>query len=231
MPVGELDDVFGGVEAEVPDALADHLRGVALIDHHVHGVFTAPLDRADFEASINEGSTDPVPAFMSQFDSPLGLSIRRWCAPLLGLDAAGRAPTTTGRAAASSTPDELARADAARRGRVALDRRHRASRVTSSPRPSGSPSSAASRRRRSCASNGSPRTCWRTARRPTTFPTRSGRHCGLRRTRRTSLARRRSRPTARVSTSTGRDRAMPTSSRKPANWPAGPVRCGSTARC
>jgi len=108
MPVGELHDVFGGVEAEVPDGLAEHLRGVALIDHHVHGVFTAPLDRADFEASINEGSTDPVPAFMSQFDSPLGLSIRRWCAPLLGLDALATADDYWARRAELG-PDELAR--------------------------------------------------------------------------------------------------------------------------
>ncbi|MBB5163468.1 amidohydrolase family protein [Mycobacterium sp. AZCC_0083] len=108
MPVGEVQDVFGGVAAEVPHALADHLRGVALIDHHVHGVFTAPLDRDDFEASINEGSTDPVPAFMSQFDSPLGLSIRRWCAPLLGLDALASADDYWA-ARAESTPDELAK--------------------------------------------------------------------------------------------------------------------------
>ena len=108
MPVGELHDVFGGVEAEVPDGLAEHLRSVALIDHHVHGVFTAPLDRADFEASINEGSTDPVPAFMSQFDSPLGLSIRRWCAPLLGLDTLATADDYWARRAELG-PDELAR--------------------------------------------------------------------------------------------------------------------------
>jgi predicted TIM-barrel fold metal-dependent hydrolase len=108
MPVGEVQDVFGGVGAEVPDVLADHLRGVALIDHHVHGVFTAPLDRGDFEASINEGSTDPVPAFMSQFDSPLGLSIRRWCAPLLGLDALASADDYWARRA-ELTPDELAK--------------------------------------------------------------------------------------------------------------------------
>jgi predicted TIM-barrel fold metal-dependent hydrolase len=108
MPVGELHDVFGGVEADVPDGLADHLRSVALIDHQVHGVFTAPMDRADFEASINEGSTDPVPAFMSQFDSPLGLSIRRWCAPLLGLDALASAEDYWARRAELG-PDELAR--------------------------------------------------------------------------------------------------------------------------
>jgi hypothetical protein len=85
MPVGELQDVFDGVQAQVPEGLADHLRTVALVDHHVHGTFTEAVDRATFEFSINEGSNDPVPTWMTQFDSPLGLSIRRWCAPLLGL--------------------------------------------------------------------------------------------------------------------------------------------------
>jgi predicted TIM-barrel fold metal-dependent hydrolase len=108
MPVGELQDVFAGVDAEVPDALADHLRGVALIDHHVHGTFNGPVDRAGFEAAINEGSTDPVPGFMSQFDSPLGLSIRRWCAPLLGLDALAGADDYWARRS-EFTPDALAR--------------------------------------------------------------------------------------------------------------------------
>ncbi|MGV0744008.1 amidohydrolase family protein [Mycolicibacterium sp. XJ870] len=85
MPDGELADVFDGVESQVPETLAEHLRTVKLIDHHVHGTFDKTVDRADFEASINEGSTDPIPDFMTQFDSPLGLSIRRWCAPVLGL--------------------------------------------------------------------------------------------------------------------------------------------------
>lgn len=91
MPGGEMPDVFDRVD--VPDGLADHLRTVALIDHHVHGVFDQPVDRAGFEQSINEGSNDPIPDFMTQFDSPLGLSIRRWCAPLLGLDAFADADT------------------------------------------------------------------------------------------------------------------------------------------
>jgi predicted TIM-barrel fold metal-dependent hydrolase len=86
MPVGEGLDVFAGVEGEVPPALADHLRSVQLIDHHVHGVFDRPVDRTMFEASINEGSTDPIPDFMTQFDSPLGFAIRRWCAPVIGLE-------------------------------------------------------------------------------------------------------------------------------------------------
>ncbi|WP_158166538.1 amidohydrolase family protein [Mycolicibacterium smegmatis] len=80
-------DVFDGVANEVPDELADRLRTIRLIDHHVHGASAVRVDRAAFEASINEASTDPVPDFMTQFDSPLGLSIRRWCAPVLGLPA------------------------------------------------------------------------------------------------------------------------------------------------
>jgi hypothetical protein len=106
MPAGELQDVFGGVD--VPDGLADHLRRVTLIDHHVHGAYDQPVDRAGFEAAINEGSTDPVPAFMTQFDSPLGLSIRRWCAPLLGLDALAGADDYWARRS-EFAPDELAR--------------------------------------------------------------------------------------------------------------------------
>ncbi|GFG53105.1 amidohydrolase [Mycolicibacterium agri] len=85
MPGGDVTDVFAGVADRVPGALADHLRTVRLVDHHVHGAFNKPVDRATFEASINEGSTDPVSDFMTMFDSPLGLAIRRWCAPVLGL--------------------------------------------------------------------------------------------------------------------------------------------------
>lgn len=106
MPAGELQDVFGGVD--VPDGLANHLRDVTLIDHHVHGTYDQPVDRAGFEAAINEGSTDPVPDFMTQFDSPLGLSIRRWCAPLLGLDALAGADDYWARRS-EFAPDELAR--------------------------------------------------------------------------------------------------------------------------
>ncbi|GAB5896751.1 amidohydrolase family protein [Mycolicibacterium mageritense] len=107
MPDGELADVFDGVDAEVPDGLAEHLRTVRLIDHHVHGTFDKPVDRAGFEASINEGSTDPIPDFMTQFDSPLGLSIRRWCAPVLGLPAHADADEYWKRRS-EFTPDELA---------------------------------------------------------------------------------------------------------------------------
>ena len=79
-----------------------------MIDHHVHGTFNEPVDRAGFEAAINEGSTDPVPSFMTQFDSPLGLSIRRWCAPLLGLEPLATADEYWARRNELS-PEELAR--------------------------------------------------------------------------------------------------------------------------
>nr|WP_199254551.1 amidohydrolase family protein [Mycolicibacterium mengxianglii] len=122
LPVGELPDVFAGVSDQVPDALADHLRALALIDHHVHGTFNEPVDRGTFEEAINEGSTDPIPSFMTQFDSPLGLSIRRWCAPLLGLDALAGADEYWARRSQFSA-DELARAmlPAARVGRWIVD--------------------------------------------------------------------------------------------------------------
>ena len=108
MSVGDLPDPFDRVHELVPDELAGHLRAIPLIDHHVHGNFNEPVDRGTFEASINEGSTDPVPAFMSQFDSPLGLSIRRWCAPLLGLEPLADADAYWARRSELS-PDELAR--------------------------------------------------------------------------------------------------------------------------
>lgn len=67
------------------ELLTEHLASVRLVDHHVHGWFSEPGDRAGFEAALNEGSTGPVPPFMSGFDLPVGVAVRRWCAPLLGL--------------------------------------------------------------------------------------------------------------------------------------------------
>jgi predicted TIM-barrel fold metal-dependent hydrolase len=71
----------------VPPALAEHVGALQLVDHHVHGAFAVELDRAEFEVHLNEGSPDPVPDWMTQFDSQLGFAIRRWCAPLLDLPA------------------------------------------------------------------------------------------------------------------------------------------------
>ncbi|WP_205752322.1 amidohydrolase family protein [Cryptosporangium phraense] len=54
-----------------------------LVDHHCHGVVTRDLDRAGLEALLSEGGA-PADG-ESNFDTPLGLAIRRHCAPLLDL--------------------------------------------------------------------------------------------------------------------------------------------------
>jgi hypothetical protein len=56
-----------------------------LVDHHCHGLVTEDLDRAGFEALMNEAD-GPSPLGTTLFDSMLGLAIRRWCAPVLDLD-------------------------------------------------------------------------------------------------------------------------------------------------
>ncbi|MGW1748951.1 amidohydrolase family protein [Streptomyces sp. NPDC002092] len=58
------------------------LEALELVDHHCHGVVTADLPREGFEDLITEGAAWPG---ISPFDSPVGVSIRRHCAPLLDL--------------------------------------------------------------------------------------------------------------------------------------------------
>lgn len=60
------------------------MHDVELIDHHCHGVVTRELARSDLEALMSE-SYQPPPAGTTQFQKPLGLAIRRHCAPLLDL--------------------------------------------------------------------------------------------------------------------------------------------------
>jgi predicted TIM-barrel fold metal-dependent hydrolase len=69
------------------DEFARHVEQVQLVDHHVHGAFRTTIDRARFEECINEGSPEPIPGWMTQFDSQLGFAIRAHCAPVLDLDA------------------------------------------------------------------------------------------------------------------------------------------------
>jgi uncharacterized protein len=57
-----------------------------LVDHHCHGLVLDDLDRASFEILLNEAAT-VSPLVTTFFDSMLGLAIRRWCAPVLGLEA------------------------------------------------------------------------------------------------------------------------------------------------
>jgi uncharacterized protein len=65
------------------DAL-DEALAMPLVDQHCHGVRRDDLTRAAFEGLITEGG--PSPAGTTHFDSPVGLAIRRWCAPILGLE-------------------------------------------------------------------------------------------------------------------------------------------------
>ena len=57
-----------------------------LIDHHVHGVVPGEVDRSGFELLISESGLPPASG-VSHFDAPIGLAIRRWCAPVLDLPA------------------------------------------------------------------------------------------------------------------------------------------------
>jgi hypothetical protein len=67
----------------------EHGNQIALLDHHCHGVVTADLDRPWFEDLMTE-SPFPPPAGTTNFDSPVGLAVRRWCAPVLDLPAGCR---------------------------------------------------------------------------------------------------------------------------------------------
>ncbi|MEA2782476.1 MAG: uncharacterized protein QOK29_4020 [Rhodospirillaceae bacterium] len=67
-----------------------------LIDHHCHGVSPAELDFAGFQALFSE-SYRPPPAGTTEFQKPLGLAIRRFCAPLLDLEPSCPAETYVGR--------------------------------------------------------------------------------------------------------------------------------------
>src|SRR5262249_51223492 len=60
-----------------------------LVDGHCHQVLTGDLDRPAFELACTEADL-PAPPGVSYVDSPLGLAVRRWCAPVLGLP--GHAP-------------------------------------------------------------------------------------------------------------------------------------------
>lgn len=57
-----------------------------LVDHHCHGVVEHRLERLEFESMLTESNWD-APEGTTVFDSQLGVAVRRWCAPLLDLEA------------------------------------------------------------------------------------------------------------------------------------------------
>jgi len=63
----------------------DLLQSIPLIDHHCHGVTGDPLDFAGFQRLLSE-SDRPPPDGATDFQKPVGLAVRRFCAPLLDLD-------------------------------------------------------------------------------------------------------------------------------------------------
>jgi predicted TIM-barrel fold metal-dependent hydrolase len=63
-------------------AVREALDALSLVDHHCHGTVAAELDREAFEPLLTEGGAWPG---VSPFDSPVGVAVRRHCAPLLDL--------------------------------------------------------------------------------------------------------------------------------------------------
>jgi predicted TIM-barrel fold metal-dependent hydrolase len=72
-------------ESAVRSELTDAIEQVGLVDHHVHGSHVVELPRTELESALSE-SGEPIPGWMSQFDSQVGFAVRRWCAPILGLE-------------------------------------------------------------------------------------------------------------------------------------------------
>ncbi len=66
-------------------SLDEAIGTLALIDHHAHAAHASDLSGRDFELLITE-SGRPAPQGTTQFDSQLGFAIRRWCAPVIGLE-------------------------------------------------------------------------------------------------------------------------------------------------
>jgi uncharacterized protein len=67
-----------------PAPLDVAVGNIALVDHHAHPVLGSSLSRPVFEELITE-SDRAAPAGTTRFDSQLGIAVRRWCAPVLGL--------------------------------------------------------------------------------------------------------------------------------------------------
>jgi len=66
-------------------SIVDELAEIPLVDQHCHAVVLDPLDRRQFELLLTE-ARDPGPAGTSALDSQVGVAVRRWCAPVLGLE-------------------------------------------------------------------------------------------------------------------------------------------------
>ncbi len=64
--------------------MSSRISNRSMIDHHCHAVVARDLTPDEFEGMISE-SFAPAPLGTSHWDKPVGLAIRRWCAPVLDL--------------------------------------------------------------------------------------------------------------------------------------------------
>src|ERR1700754_613182 len=63
-------------------SVADELAEIPLVDQHCHPVVLDAPDRSQFELMLSE-ARDPRPQGTTDFDTQVGLAVRRWCAPVL----------------------------------------------------------------------------------------------------------------------------------------------------
>jgi uncharacterized protein len=84
VPVSALRVPSESPPAASPVPLAAAVEAIPLVDHHVHGAATAPLDLAALAAGLTESPFPAAPG-TSYLDSQLGFAVRRWCAPVLDL--------------------------------------------------------------------------------------------------------------------------------------------------
>lgn len=74
-----------GVADGPSPVLNELLEEVELIDHHVHSVARGTIAPREFVAMISESDRQSA-ADAAGMDTQLGIAIRRWCGPLLGLE-------------------------------------------------------------------------------------------------------------------------------------------------
>ncbi len=79
-----------GTGDPLPSGVLPFVRDLRLADHHCHGVIRRDVDRRDFEALLTEAGDAygrPGRSGLTLFDSQIGLAVRHWCPPVLGLPA------------------------------------------------------------------------------------------------------------------------------------------------
>lgn len=79
-----MADGPGPLPGDQHGPVAAAVAGLRLVDHHAHPALIRELAPGEFEMLITE-SDRPAAAGTSRFDSQLGVAIRRWCGPVLGL--------------------------------------------------------------------------------------------------------------------------------------------------